>query len=143
MDCDSDDCHELKSRLEEMCIQTHLRSRQSGSGSDWQIVTRIAIEELEAWYFGDWQAVRKAYPNVSPNIPGRARYRNPDAITGGTWEAFERVLQKKGYFRNGLAKLQAAENIGEHINPTVNTSHSFKVFREALNDAVVIAQTTG
>jgi hypothetical protein len=25
------------------------------------VVNRLAIEELEAWYFGDWEAVRAAY----------------------------------------------------------------------------------
>lgn len=134
-DRDNDDCQELKTGLEDICASAGLRSRRAAGGPDWQVVTRIAIEELEAWYFGDWQAVRAAYPRVSPNIPGQARYRNPDAIAGGTWEALERVLQNQGYFRQGLAKVQAATDIGEHFDPTINGSHSFTVFRDALAEA--------
>ena len=135
-DRDDDDCHELKSTLEDICERAGLRSRRAAGGPDWQVVTRIAIEELEAWYFGDWQAVRAAYPGVSPNIPGRAAYRNPDAITGGTWEALERILRKHGYFRQGLAKVRAATEIGEHIDPARNRSRSFTVFRDAIAEAV-------
>ena len=132
-----DDCHELKSRLEDICASAGLRSRRATGGPDWQVVTRIAIEELEAWYFGDWQAVCAAYPGASPNIPGRAGYRNPDAIAGGTWETFERILQRHGYFRQGLAKVQAATAVGKHIEPTRNGSHSFAVFRDAVAEAAV------
>ena len=98
-------------------------------------MTRIAVEELEAWYFGDWQAVCAAYPRVSPNTPRQARYRDPDAIAGGTWEAFERILQQHGYFKPGLAKVQAAAAIGQQIDPARNRSHSFAVLRDAIAEA--------
>lgn len=137
VDLDGDECVDLKFRLEDMCGRAGLRSRRAAAGPDWQVVTRIAIEELEAWYFGDWQAVCTAYPRVSPNVPGQARYRNPDGITGGTWEAFERILQKHGYFKRGLAKVQAATAIGRHIDPARNRSHSFAVFRDAITEAAV------
>ena len=135
VDRDRDECHELKSRLEQICESAGLRSMWAAGGPDWQIVTRIAIEELEAWYFGDWPAVCVAYPRVSPNISNRARYRDPDAIAGGTWEAFERVLRKYGYFKQGLAKVQAATAIGQHVDPARNRSRSFAVFRDAIAEA--------
>lgn len=135
VDRDGDECEELKSRLEHVCESAGLRSRRAVGGPEWQVVTRIAIEELEAWYFGDWQAVCAAYPGVSPNIPDQARYRDSDAIAGGTWEAFERVLQNHGYFRQGLAKVQAATAIGRHIDPARNRSRSFTVFRDAIAEA--------
>ena len=69
-----------------------------------QLVNRVVIEELEAWYFGDWEAVRSAYPRVSPTVPNQSRYRNPDSVQGGTWEAFERILKGHGYFRTGLTQ---------------------------------------
>ena len=118
-----------------MCENADLRSKQSISGPDWQIVTRIAIEELEAWYFGDWEAVRRAYPRVPSTIPSRRAFRDPDSIGGGTWEAFERVMQKSGYFREGLAKVTAASAIGEFIEPHRNRSRSFAVFRDAITEA--------
>ena len=135
VDRDNDECMELKSKLEWICENAGLRSRHTAGSTDWQVVTRIAIEELEAWYFGDWQAVRRAYPRVSPNVPSKARYRVPDAIKGGTWEAFERVLQKHGYFRQGLAKVQAATDIGRNVDPARNSSVSFAALRDAVAEA--------
>lgn len=49
-----------------------------------------------------------AHPRVSTNTPGRLAYRNPDAILGGTWEAFERVLRRREYHKQELAKVRAA-----------------------------------
>ena len=135
VDRDRDVCEELKSTLEQVCGSAGLRSRRAVRGPDWQVVTRIAIEELEAWYFGDWPAVCAAYPGVSANVPDRAAYRDPDTIRGGTWEAFERILQRHGYFNQGLAKVQAATQIGERIDPARNRSRSFAVFRDAIAEA--------
>jgi hypothetical protein len=92
------------------------------------------IEELEAWYFGDWEAVRRAYPKVDATIPAQAKYRDPDAIKGGTWEALERALKKAGYFKSGLRKVELARAVAEHMEPGRNTSHSFKVLRTALTE---------
>ena len=137
VDCDDDDCHKLKQQLESAATAAGLRTRSGGRGTPWQVVNRIAIEELEAWYFGDWEAVRCAYPKVSPTVPAQAKYRDPDAIKGGTWEAFERLLKKKGYFKNGRSKVEVARTIAAHINPDCNRSHSFVKFREALIEAMV------
>lgn len=136
VDRDNDDCRMLKSTLEQSCANVKLQSRRATGDPHWQVVTRIAIEELEAWYFGDWQAVCDAFPRVSKNIPTKPRYRDPDAIKGGTWEAFERILQQHGYFKQGLAKKQAATSIGRYINPDRNTSHSFNLFRDAIVEAI-------
>ena len=94
-----------------------------------QIIVRIAIEELEAWYFGDWAAVRAAYPKAG-KPPQRCRA--PDAIRGGTWEVFERVMKKSDYFASGLRKIEAATKIAPHIDPARNTSPSFQALRRAL-----------
>ena len=100
VDRDDDDCRVLKRQLE--AAASNLRTRTQVANSSWQIAFRIVIEELEAWYFGDWDAVRDAYPRVSSNIPQKARFR--DAVEGGTWEAFERILQEHGYFTAGQAR---------------------------------------
>ena len=133
VDRDDDDCHELKKTLEDMAAAAGLCTRSSKKTS-WQVVNRIAIEELEAWYFGDWEAVRRAYPRVSQTVPSQAKYRNPDAIKGGTWEAFERILQRGGYFRTGLRKIEAARAIAHHMDPDRNRSHSFGKLRDALRE---------
>ncbi|MGD9599784.1 MAG: DUF4276 family protein [Steroidobacteraceae bacterium] len=112
-----------------------LRTRTRSGRERWQVVNRIAIEELEAWYFGDWTAVCSAYQRVSENVPRRRNFREPDAITGGTWEAFERVMRVYGYFKGGLLKIEAARAIGAHIDPTRSSSHSFRAFSVAISDA--------
>jgi hypothetical protein len=61
-----------------------LKTRTQGSGTGVQVVNRLAIEELEACFFGDWEAVSAAYPAVNPNVPRKRGYRDPDAIVGGT-----------------------------------------------------------
>ena len=135
VDRDNDDCHALKERLEKAAADAGLLTRSRGQGRPWQVVNRIAIEELEAWYFGDWEAVRQAYPGVPRNTPNQARYRDPDAVRGGTWEAFERILKKRGHFRDGLRKIEAARAIAPNIDPARNRSRSFAAFRDALIEA--------
>ena len=134
-DRDNDDCQTLKKRLEAVAAESGLVTRSKANDSTWQVVNRIAIEELEAWYFGDWKAVCRAYPRVSPNILSQARYRDPDAIRGGTWEAFERIMKNHGYFRGGLGKVQAASAIVQNIDPARSRSNSFKVFHDAIMEA--------
>ena len=107
LDRDDDDCRALKNQLETIATKSGLITRSRASGHPWQVVNRIAIEELEAWYFGDWEAVCKAFPRVPPTIPKRAPYRNPDSIQGGTWESFERVMKRYDYFKEGLRKVAA------------------------------------
>lgn len=134
VDRDGDQCIALKARLDRIARECGLRTNRARP--DWQLVNRIAIEELEAWYFGDWEAVRAAYPRVSASIPGMEAYRNPDGIAGGTWEAFERTLQRHGYFRTGLPKVEVARTIAAHIAPDRNRSTSFIAFRRAIEDAI-------
>lgn len=132
VDRDGDDCRELKTRLERMAAQAKLTTRSKAGSSTYKVVNRIVIEELEAWYFGDWTAVRTAYPRVAATITSQAGYRDPDLIRGGTWEAFQRVLQNAGYFKGGLRKIEAARTIAPHMDPRRNTSQSFKIFYGAL-----------
>jgi hypothetical protein len=94
------------------------------------------VEELEAWFFGDVEAIRQAYPKVSANLATQQQYRDPDAIKGGTWEALERVLQKAGYHQGGLEKYKASSEISQYMNPESNRSKSFKVFYKALLEII-------
>lgn len=125
----------LAPRLESIAQRAGLRTRTRARGAPWQLVNRIAIEELEAWYFGDWTAVRAAYPRVLADVPRRQGLRDPDAIAGGTWEAFERVMQQRGYFKSGLTKIAAARAIGAHVDPQRSSSHSFRSFGAAIAQA--------
>lgn len=134
LDRDDDDCQELKARLEKIACDANLTTKSTPNSRGFSVVNRLAIEELEAWFFGDWEAVRKAFPKVNGNIPRQKRYRNPDAIKGGTWEAFERVLKAAGYFKTGLRKIEAARAVAIHMIPCRNTSRSFQVFRSVVSE---------
>ena len=136
VDRDDDDCHELKARLEKMAADANLLTRTAARGQPHRVVNRLAIEELEAWYFGEWDAVRIAYPRLPGTIPARKGYRDPDAIKGGTWEALERIMLKSGYFRGGLRKIELAGMVAPNMDPARNASSSFKAFSAALADMV-------
>lgn len=136
VDRDDDDCMALKRRLEAIARTTGLATRSRPRAGAWQLVNRIAVEELEAWYFGEWDAVQEEYPRVAATLPRRKGFRDPDAVAGGTWEAFERVLQKHGYFQEGLQKIAAARAIGARIDPGRNRSASFRAFHAALLEAL-------
>ena len=102
------------------------------TSSNFQVLNRLAIEELEAWFFGDIEALNAAYPRISLNLGNKAKYRDPDSIAGGTWEALERELKRVGYYSGGLSKISAAREISLHMVPERNRSHSFQVFRRGL-----------
>ncbi|HOI74298.1 MAG TPA: DUF4276 family protein [Syntrophales bacterium] len=135
VDRDTDDCYKLKAELERMVRQAGFTSKTAAAVSgQFEVLNRIAIEELEAWFFGDPIALKEAYPRVSGNIGNRAPYREPDAIAGGTWEALERVLMKAGYYPGGMPKVEVARNISKNMQPLRNTSKSFQIFRDALHE---------
>ena len=125
VDRDSDDCIQLKSSLLATC-----------SAAKCNALCRIAIEELEAWFFGDMSALRSAYPKVSANLEKHSKYRDPDAIAGGTWESLERILQRAGYYKSGMPKIEVAQRVAEHMRPDANRSRSFQVFRDGLRSIV-------
>ncbi len=133
VDEDRQDCLELKARLEKAADDAGLvtKTRASG-GAGFQVLNRISIEELEAWFFGDVEALHGAYPKIPLSLATRSKYHNPDAIQGGTWEELEKELQRKGYFHGGLAKIEAAKAISAHMDPARNRSKSFQVFRDGL-----------
>jgi hypothetical protein len=122
-------------KLEHIARDAGLVTR-TANRSRWRVANRLAIEELEAWYFGDWEAVREAYPRVAAGVPRQARYRDPDAIAGGTWEAFLRVLQEAGYFPGGLRKIEAASAIAACMVPARNRSQSFRRLHEVVGELV-------
>ena len=129
IDEDRENCHVLKSKLEAAAKVAELPTRSSVKrGARFSVLNRIAIEELEAWFFGDPEALAAAYPGVPPTLGAKAKYRQPDAITGGTWEALERVLQRAGHFVGGLAKIELAREMGLRMQPEKNTSRSFQAF---------------
>lgn len=126
VDRDADDCHELKQRLDRAATQAGLTPRtQTRGAARFHVLNRIAIEELEAWFFGDVVALRAAYPRVAESLDRKQAYRDPDAIRGGTKERLARVL---GYGRDTYPEIAVARAVSEHMVPERNRSHSFQVF---------------
>jgi Domain of unknown function (DUF4276) len=133
LDRDDEDCLLLKQKLEKIVTKVGLITKPSVSSTQsFQVLIRLAIEEVEAWFFGDIQAITQAYSKVSSNLASQAKYRDPDAIRGGTWETLERILQRAGYHQGGLEKVKAARDISLHMNPEQNRSKSFQVFYSGL-----------
>ena len=135
IDEDREDCLKLKARLEETAIQSGFITKSAAhEKGKFEVVNRLAIEELEAWFLGDPEALAKAFPRVPATIGNKAKYRNPDAITGGTWEALDRILRKAGYYSSGMPKVETARAISKYMIPERNRSRSFQIFREALQE---------
>jgi hypothetical protein len=135
VDEDREDCMHLKDRLENAVRGTGLLTRSHvQSNQRYAVLNRIAIEELEAWFFGDVMALRSIYPRISKNLNKKAKYRNPDAIQGGTWETLERLLRKAGYHLSGLPKVEVSRKVSALMEPNNNTSKSFQIFADGIKE---------
>ena len=101
---------------------------------------RLAIEEMEAWFLGDKQALLAAYPKAKKEV--LARYRQ-DSICG-TWELLadaiypggHAAIQAAGWPLPGNFKHELADNIGPRLNIEDNVSPSFCKFRDGLRRLV-------
>jgi hypothetical protein len=139
VDADQNDCRALKARLESAARSAKLTTRSSAKfGDRFQVLNRIAVEELEAWFFGDIPALRRVFPRVPGTLDGQVPFRDSDAIPGGTWEALLRVLKDAGYFASAtrLPKVEVADRVSQYMNPDRNRSRSFQVFRDGLRALV-------
>ncbi len=137
IDEDREDCLKLKKQLEDIAILAGLITKSScQKNKSFQVLNRIVVEELEAWFFGDVEAICQAYPKVSANLATQQPYRDPDTIKGGTWEALERVLRRAGYHQGGLEKYKASSEISQYMNPESNRSKSFQVFYRGLLESI-------
>ncbi|MBP6718409.1 MAG: DUF4276 family protein [Rhodoferax sp.] len=97
---------------------------------------RLAIEETEAWYLGDRDALLKAFPRAKREILDR--YVQDSAC--GTWELLAdavypggvAAVKKAGWPLPGEIKHEWAEKIGPHMGLHHNQSPSFAKFRDGL-----------
>ncbi len=97
---------------------------------------RFAIEEIEAWYLGDSEALLRAYPSakrkvlngyVQYGICGTREILANALVSGGATE----VKRKRGP-RAGDLKHEWARTIGPLMSPERNIPPSFVKFREGL-----------
>lgn len=130
VDRDSEDCKELKNRLETMARAAGLRTKASpDNGDDFHVVIRIVIEELESWFMGDEDALRSAFTRLR-GVGFPKTFKNPD--NGGRWERLHQFLRKHGIYPNSYPKIEAAQKIAPHMDPSRNRSRSFQCFREGV-----------
>ena len=101
----------------------------------------LAIEEFEAWYLGDLNAIRKAYPHAKNYVLNS--YVN-DSICG-TWELLadaiykggHHVLLKKGWQAVGEQKSVWAKTITPYMIVENNISPSFVEMYSQLQSVVL------
>lgn len=102
---------------------------------------RLAIEEMEAWFFGDRQALLAAYPKAKRDVLNRYVQ---DSVCG-TWELLADAvypggsakLRQSGWPLPGQVKYEWAEAITPHMNIENNTSPSFRKFRDGVRRIAV------
>ena len=97
---------------------------------------RLAIEETEAWYFGDKQSILQAYPRAKRDVIGRY---TQDSVCG-TWELLadavypggSAAIKKTGWPLPGQIKHEWAEKITPFMDINQNISPSFIKLRDVL-----------
>jgi hypothetical protein len=109
-DKDSWDCRVLKQELVNLC--------QHAGRPD--TLVRIACNELEAWYFGDLEAVGQAFGRDITAFSRKRKYRNPDNIENPKLE-IKTII-------SDLQQISGAKAIAVCMDIARNTSPSFKVF---------------
>ncbi len=115
-DNDNDNCEFLKKHLQSLC------SRGGRSNS----LIRLACQELEAWYFGEPEALAKAYNRLDMAKLGvKARYRDPDVIQKPSNE-LNRLIPE-------FQKVSGARLMGELLLGVNNRSKSFQTFYKSVH----------
>ncbi|MGE4278223.1 MAG: DUF4276 family protein [Magnetospirillum sp.] len=135
VDRDNEDCRVLKNKLEAMAHAAQLSTKSTPDKTgNFNVVNRIVVEELEAWFFGDIPALSKAYPGVPLTLEKKSAYRDPDSIKGGTWERLLKVLQEAGHYERSekLPKVAVARKLAPLMNLSNNRSTSFRQFQNGL-----------
>jgi len=119
-DKDSHDCVHLKQKLQDIC---------QAARPDLTPLIRIACHELEAWYLGDFDAIESAYPGFNANsVRGAAKYRNVDGLANAAEELSKLVP--------AYQKVSGSRELGKSIEVTRNSSHSFRMFVQGIQQMV-------
>lgn len=130
MDAD-EDCRKAKQELEKLVAAAGLVSKaRAAAQQPFQVLTRLAVSELEAWLLGDRAAIQAAYPGVRPTHFRRLP-ADPDTIRDA-WEMLWALLQEGGHFRAGKQKQRWAADIAACMTIGENESASFRYFCEGL-----------
>ncbi len=103
-----------------------------------KMLFRIAIEELEAWFLGDQQAIKQAYPDARQDVLDS--YIQDSQC--GTWEKLAEAVQPGGiaelrkHGRRSTQHLKQKQSWAKEISPRLdienNLSPSFQCFRDGI-----------
>jgi len=114
-DNDGGDCETLKGHLRAIC--------RGGGRAD--SLVRIACQELEAWYFGEPEALAEAFEDDRlAGVGAKARYREPDAVARPTAE-LERIIP-------AFQKVSGARRMAARLTRERNRSPSFRVLLDGI-----------
>lgn len=127
VDSDRRDCKAFLGELKSLLLECHPAPNT---------LFRLAIEEMEAWFLGDRQALLAAYPRAKSDV--LQRYKQ-DSVCG-TWELLADAIHpggsaailKAGWPLPGQVKHEWAEKIAPRMNVEHNLSPSFCKFRDGL-----------
>lgn len=130
LDCDDENCIDLKLKLLDMYRELDISIN---------VFFCIAIEEMEAWLLGDFEAIMKAYPSAKRHV--HQTYKQDEIV--GTWERLADVVYKGGllqlkrdantYYEIGKQKCLWAQEIGKNMDIRNNNSPSFNYFISKLD----------
>jgi hypothetical protein len=110
-DADQEDCKALKAALTNVCVSC---------GRPDSLV-RIVCRELEAWYFGQPEALAEAFEDTAlATLGAKARYRNSDDIV--------RPAHELASLCPLFQKIGTARVMGDLLSLPGNTSPSFRNF---------------
>jgi len=122
VDADDDDPAELAAKIESAVKRIAPKLR---------VAVRLAVEEMEAFYFGDLKALERVFPGADTN---KARTYEPDSICG-TWELFGEVIGD-----GGGNKVAWAEAMGPAVTTRSERSRS-PSFRKLIEGVLNLLQT--
>lgn len=137
VDQDSEPCAELKQRLEGMARQAGLLTKSmTTTPTDFTILNRIVVTELESWLLGDVPALCECYPRLPRTLDRRRGMRSPDAISNA-WETLHRQLRQVGELGEVYPKIEVARSVAARLDPARNRSRSFQHFCAGLETMLV------
>jgi len=113
-DADGGDCIRIKNQIAGLAADTGKAGFK----------VRIVCQELESWFIGDGEAVRRAFPRCRFSNR-QSPYRAPDRIGNPS--------QELGTLTGDYSKVQRAGLIAPHLAPSRNASPSFRTFFKTLS----------
>jgi len=134
LDSDRRDCEVFLAELQALLI---------GCQPTPDTLFRLAIEEMEAWYLGDRDALAEAYPRAKHDV----LHRYVQDSVCSTWELLadaiypggSTLIKRLGWPLPGQVKHEWAARIGPLMDPDRNVSPSFGKLRDGLRRLIADA----